>query len=96
MGVKIKNTTPEEREKQAKAMQDVAQVLTDGFVSIKETTNRHRLFCELADRKLREIAVEVFPEITDLDPEELKEFRYFFTDEVTTMSERLDLLLGTD
>ena len=96
MGLRMREVKPEEHEKQAKAMQNMAQIITDGFVNIKSTTNRHRLFCELADRKMRELALEIFPEISNLHPEDLKEFRYFFVDEIEGLSERIDLLLSGD
>jgi len=81
---------------QVKHQQQAAQVfnkLSEGVGDMKRATHRDRKFCQTAQQKLRETAFEVYPEIANLEPEQLKEFKHFFTNEILSMSRRLEKMV---
>jgi hypothetical protein len=60
---------------------------------VKEYQQRYRRFCELAQRHMRDVALEMYPEIADLEPEKLKAFKNVFVHEIIKMHERIEQLL---
>jgi hypothetical protein len=89
----IKKMSADQHIKHAEGAAKVVKTLSHQINPIKNETMRSRMFCNAVDKKLREIAVEIYPEITNLDPEQLKEFRYFFTNDIMSMTTKLDKLI---
>jgi hypothetical protein len=91
----ILNMTPDQQKQQQETAAKVAEKLSAlASPEMKRATNRDRLFCEQASRKMRDVALEVYPEITNLEAEELKEFKHLFTREIMSMQEHLEKLLS--
>ncbi|MGE0636056.1 MAG: hypothetical protein AB7G44_16115 [Bacteroidia bacterium] len=91
----FRNLTPDQLQKQQEAAVKVSEKLSAlASPEMKRATNRDRLFCEQASRKMRDVALEVYPEIANLEAEELKEFKHLFTREIMSMQERLEKLLS--
>lgn len=60
----------------------------------RDTMKRSRAFCQKAERSVREIAIEIYPEIADLDPEKLLKFKNLFVNQIVEMQERIHTLLN--
>ena len=82
---KILASTPQQMEKITEVVDD----LQKNEVPVIAATNNYYAFCETADKALRKIAVEVYPEILDMGEEKVKELRYLFTREIRNMQEKL-------
>ena len=81
----IMASTPQQKEKFTEVVND----LQKNEVPVIAATNNYYAFCETADKALRKIAVEVYPEILDMGEEKVKELRYLFTREIRNMQEKL-------
>lgn len=81
---------------QIKTQQQAEKVvghLGHAFEGITASKKKYYRFCETVEKQIRATATEVYPEIADLTPEGLYEFRYLFVSEIQAMHERLQKLL---
>jgi hypothetical protein len=91
----IRNMTPDQQKQQQEAAAKVVEKLSAlASPDMKKAINRDRLFCEQASRKMRDIALDIYPEIANLEAEELKEFKHIFTYEIMSMSDHVQKLLS--
>jgi len=60
---------------------------------IKNEQNRYRQFCKQAEIKLREVSLEVYPEIAEMEPEQLRAFKHLFETEIMHIHTKLEKLL---
>lgn len=73
--------------------QSLVDDLSPMIAASRYEEKRYRNFCQKTERAIREIAMEVYPEITDLEPEQLLKFKYLFVNQIMEMQERIDDLL---
>lgn len=71
----------------------IVHSLEQAFDGINTSKKRYYRFCETVEKQIRATAIEVYPEIADLTPEGLNEFRYLFVSVMQTIHERLQKLL---
>lgn len=83
---------PEKSELSSVKKQELCKSLSEDTSGMKKAINRDRDFCNASKRKLHEIALEIYPEIPNLQPNQLKNFKYIFDREIINMSEKLDKL----
>ncbi|MEP7171771.1 MAG: hypothetical protein ABI855_20525 [Bacteroidota bacterium] len=89
----LQNNPPEEQLKLQENAAKAFSKLSEGSSSLRDYQKRYRDFCESVTKAVREISLKVYPEIADLEPEQLKEFQYLFVREIQAMHERIDKLL---
>ena len=70
-------------------LEDLGSMASD----IKKSTNRSVEFKTKVQRMVRQIAMEVYPEIMDASPEQLKTFRHIFVSDVMRMEDSLEEFL---
>ncbi len=90
---KMRSKTPQEAKNNQEQLTGMLADLKDSASGMKEYQQRYRNFCEKAQRQMRNIALEVFPEITDLEPEKLKAFKHLFVDEIIKMHDSVRKLM---
>ena len=78
---------------QQQAAAKVAE-LSEFGPAMKKSQSRYYKFCETAEKKIRETAMEVYPEITELESEQLMEFKYLFVRDIQAMQESIIELLS--
>ncbi|MEO6833512.1 MAG: hypothetical protein ABI169_14995 [Chitinophagaceae bacterium] len=74
-------------------VEEIFADLSDAASGMLASTARSRQFCNEATRVLRETALRIYPEIAELEPEAIKEFKDFFVKDVRRMAERIDEML---
>jgi hypothetical protein len=80
-----------QRQQQAeKAFNDLSKLVP----AARESTNRYRKFCEEMTKAARNVSIEVFPEIQDMDSEKLKEFKYLYVNSILNMSDEIEKFLA--
>ncbi|MEP7167884.1 MAG: hypothetical protein ABI855_00790, partial [Bacteroidota bacterium] len=89
----LQNKPPEEQFKLQENAAKVFSKLSEGSSSFRDSQKRYRDFCESVTKAVREISLTVYPEIANLEPEQLKEFQYLFVSEIQAMHELIDKLL---
>ena len=67
--------------------------LSQGVPDMKRAQSRYVRFCETVEKKIRQTALEVYPEIADLESEQLKEMKHLFARDIQSMQEKISKLL---
>lgn len=74
---------------QAAALEDIASDLADSAEGLREEQQLYRQFCEQVTREVRKVAMQLYPEIEEMDSEKLLEFQHLFVNEVIAMERKL-------
>ena len=61
--------------------------------TINEANKKYRKFCQTLEKKAREIALEIYPEIADLNPDQLRQFEHLFVNEIISMQSKIEELI---
>ena len=91
---KLQNKTPEEQIKYQQDAEKAYKELSEMDSGMRESQNRYRNFCETVTKEIRKTATDIFPEIAELEPEQLKEFKYLFVSDIQSMHEKIEKLLA--
>jgi len=91
---KMQSGSPQEQQKIQEEASVVFKDLSEGVPDMKRAQSRYIRFCETVEKKIRQTALEVYPEIADLEPEQLKKMKYLFSDDIRSMQEKISKLLG--
>ncbi|MEO6830642.1 MAG: hypothetical protein ABI378_00425 [Chitinophagaceae bacterium] len=75
-------------------VEEIFADLSDAASGMVDSTARSRQFCNEATRILRETALRIYPEIAELEPVVIKEFKDFFVGDVLRMAKRIEEMLG--
>ncbi|HLG33903.1 MAG TPA: hypothetical protein VI757_03400 [Bacteroidia bacterium] len=88
-----RSKTPEEQRKQQQQAKKVYEELSSFGPAMKRSRSRYYRFCEAVEKRIRQMALEVYPEIANLEPAQLKEFRYLFVRDIQSMQSKLEKLV---
>lgn len=67
--------------------------LTESGNIARFSQKKRNEFCEKAEKQIRVLATELYPEILDLEADKLKEFKYLFAREIDNMQSNLERFL---
>jgi len=90
----LQSQAPREQIKQKENAAEVFRKLSEGESEIRASQNRYRNFCETVTKEIRKTATDIYPEIAELEPEQLKEFKYLFVRDIQSMQEKIGKLLS--
>lgn len=71
----------------------VHREMSTGLSEMQKEQQRYYLFCETVSRFLRETAVNVYPELLDAEPEQIRELQHLFNRDIISIHDKLDDLL---
>ena len=85
--------TPGKQMQHERKVTRLVSEMDKGKSEFQNSIYRNRKFCEKTSKSLRDIALEIYPEIADMKPEALKEFKHLFVSEIISMSSKLEKLM---
>jgi hypothetical protein len=87
------NQTPQQQEKTEQAAKKIVKTLGGNRQAMMLSQKRYFKFCETVERQIRQTAVEVYPELMEGSPEQIKEFKYLFVSEIQAMQSKIEKML---
>ena len=70
-------------------MEELEEMVNEMAIAQK----RYYQFCETIERKIREVAAEVYPELLEGNTQELLDFKYMFVSDIQHMQNKIEKVL---
>ena len=88
---KIRRSQPPQQQiNTQKAAEKVFTDLDSHRISMQFSQRKYYKFCETVEKQIRQTAVEVYPELMECNPEQIKEFKYLFVSEIQAMQSKIE------
>ncbi|MCX6350901.1 MAG: hypothetical protein NTX03_03455 [Bacteroidetes bacterium] len=87
--IALRNQHPIDTIEQQMGMQEVIRAEKKAGIEEVFSNKRYYKFCETLEKQIRELAVEVYPDILDLPADKLVEFKRLFVRDIQALHERL-------
>jgi len=90
---KMQSESPQEQQKNHEEVSVAFKDLSEDVLDIKKIQSQYIRFCETVEKKIRQTALDVYPEIADLEPEQLKKMQHLFVGDIQSMQKKIAALL---